>query len=112
MSVILNNGDGTYAAPHTYGIAETGYEIEVADFNHDGNDDFAVRGATEYMVHYGKGDGTFYPEVTYSASGGRFETGTHGDFNGDGAVDLAYPNFAGGVMVGTNHNADAQTLAG
>ena len=46
----MNNGDGTYAAPHTYGIAQTGYEIEVEDFNSDGNDDFAVRGDSQYMV--------------------------------------------------------------
>jgi hypothetical protein len=112
MSVILNNGDGTYAPPHTIGIAETGAEIEVGDFNHDGNDDFAVRGANEYMVHLGKGDGTFYPELDYTTSGGRFEAGAHGDFNGDGAIDLAYPNFTGGVTVVQNDNLDAQNLAG
>ncbi|MBN9118445.1 MAG: VCBS repeat-containing protein [Planctomycetes bacterium] len=112
MSVIMNNGDGTYAAPHTYGIAETGFEIEAADFNHDGNEDFAVRGANEYMVHLGKGDGTFYPEVTYQVPGGQFEKGTHGDFNGDGAVDLAFPTFGGQVAVATNDNSDAQSRAG
>ena len=111
MSVILNNGDGTYAAPHTYGIAQTGYEIEVEDFNSDGNDDFAVRGASQYMVHLGKGDGTFYPEVTYATPAGRFEAGAHGDFNGDGAVDFAYPS-TGGVTVVTNDHADYQNLAG
>src|SRR5947209_6946621 len=112
MSVILNNGDGTYAAPHTYGIAQTGYEIEVADFNNDGNDDFAVRGANEYMVHLGKGDGTFYPEVAYGTTGGLFQRGARGDFNGDGAVDLAYPTLAGTVTVVANDNADGQNLAG
>jgi FG-GAP-like repeat len=111
MSVLLNNGDGTYGAPHTYGIGQTGYEIEVADFNNDGFDDFAVRGATKYMVSNGKGDGTFYPSVEYATPTGRFEAGTHGDFNGDGAVDLAYPS-ASGVTVLSNDNADAQNLAG
>jgi hypothetical protein len=111
MSVLLNNGDGTYSAPHTYGISQTGYEIEVADFNNDGNDDFAVRGGSMYMVSLGKGDGTFYPSVTSSTPSGRFEAGTHGDFNGDGAVDLAYPG-GGGVTIATNDNADYQNLAG
>ncbi|MFO1064390.1 MAG: VCBS repeat-containing protein [Pirellulales bacterium] len=111
MSVLLNNGDGTYGAPHTYGIAQTGYEIEVADFNNDGNEDFAVRGGSMYMISHGKGDGTFYPSVTFPTPNGRFEAGTHGDFNGDGAVDLAYPG-AGGVTVVSNDNADAQNLAG
>lgn len=111
MSVILNNGDGTYAPPHTYGIAQTGYEIEVGDFNNDGNDDFAVRGGSQYMVSLGKGDGTFYPSVGFATPSGRFEAGAHGDFNGDGAVDLAYPT-ATGVTVVTNDHADYQNLAG
>lgn len=111
MSVLLNNGDGTYSAPHTYGIAQTGYEIEVEDFNNDGHDDFAVRGGSSYMVSMGKGDGTFYPSVSYSTPNGRFEAGTHGDFNGDGAMDLAYPTSNGVVVVG-NDNADYQNLAG
>jgi len=111
MSVIMNNGDGTFAPPHTYGIAQTGAEIEVADFNRDGNDDFAVRGGSLYMVSLGKGDGTFYPSVNYSTPAGRWESGTHGDFNGDGAVDLAYPGV-GGITVVANDNADAQNLAG
>lgn len=111
MSVILNRGDGTYEAPHTYGIAQTGYEIEVADFNHDGSDDFAVRGGSMYMVSLGKGDGTFYPSTNFPTPSGRFEAGTHGDFNGDGAVDLAYPT-GGGVAVVANDNADYQNLAG
>src|SRR5581483_4520397 len=87
-------------------------EIEVGDFNNDGNDDFAVRGSTMYMVHLGKGDGTFYPEVTYAASGGWFYHGAKGDFNGDGAIDLAYPKLGGGVTVVANDGADAQNLAG
>jgi hypothetical protein len=112
MSVIMSDGHGGFLPPHTLGIAETGEEIEVGDFNHDGNDDFAVRGANEYMVHYGKGDGTFYPEVDFSTTGGQFERGTHGDFNGDGAIDLAYPTFTGGVTVVQNDNADLTNLAG
>lgn len=111
MSVLMNNGDGTYSAPHTYGIAQTGYEIEVADFNNDGNDDFAVRGGSQYMLSLGKGDGTFYPSTNFSTPSGRFEAGTHGDFNGDGAVDLAYPSTSGVTLV-TNDNADRQNLAG
>ncbi len=112
MSVIMSDGHGGFEPPHTLGIAETGNEVEVGDFNHDGNEDFAVRGANEYMVHYGKGDGTFYPEVDFATANGAFERGTHGDFNGDGAVDFAYANTAGGVTVVSNDNADQTNLAG
>jgi FG-GAP-like repeat len=112
MSVILNNGDGTYAPPHLYPIAETGYEIEVADFNNDGNLDFAVRGATQYQIEYGKGDGTFFQSQNFATPAGQFEKGSqHGDFNGDGAIDLAYVSSAG-VTVVMNANNSVSNLAG
>jgi hypothetical protein len=112
MSVILNNGDGTYAPPHLYPIAQTGYEIEVADFNNDGFQDFAVRGASQYQVEYGKGDGTFFAAQNFATPVGQFEKGSqHGDFNGDGAIDLAYVSSAG-VTVVMNANDSASNLAG
>lgn len=112
MSVILNNGDGTYAPPHLYPIAETGYEIEVADFNNDGFQDFAVRGASQYQIEYGKGDGTFFSSQNFATPIGQFEKGSqHGDFNGDGAIDLAYVSSAG-VTVVMNANDSAANLAG
>lgn len=112
MSVILNNGDGTYAPPHLYGIAQTGYEIEVADFNNDGFQDFAVRGASQYQVEYGKGDGTFFAAQNFATPMGQFEKGSqHGDFNGDGAIDLAYVSSAG-VTVVLNANDSVTNLAG
>lgn len=111
MSILLNNGDGTYSAPHTYGIGQTGQEIEVEDFNNDGHMDYAVRGASKYMISHGRGDGSFFPAVEFPTTSGRFSAGTHGDFNGDGAVDLAYPSVSG-VTVLTNDNSDYQNLAG
>jgi autotransporter-associated beta strand protein len=112
MSVILNNGDGTYAPPTLYSIAQTGYEIEVADFNNDGFQDFAVRGASQYQIEYGKGDGTFYTAVNFATPPGQFEKGSqHGDFNGDGAIDLTYVSSAG-VTVVMNANDSAANLAG
>lgn len=112
MSVILNNGDGTYAPPTLYPIAETGYEIEVADFNNDGFEDFAVRGASQYQIEYGKGDGTFFQSQNFTTPVGQFEKGSqHGDFNGDGAIDLAYVSSAG-VTVVMNANNSVSNLAG
>lgn len=100
MSVILNNGDGTYQQPVTYAIPETGYEIEVADLNNDGFQDFAVRGVNLYMVEYGRGDGSFYASLNFPTPMGQFEKGSvHGDFNGDGAIDLAYVSGEGLTVV-------------
>lgn len=112
MSIVMNKGDGTYAPPVTYNIAQTGYEIEIGDFNQDGYQDYAVRGATQYQVGYGKGDGTFYDSLNFATPAGRFESGSlHGDFNGDGAVDLAYVS-TGAVTVVMNANDTAANLAG
>ncbi|MFL5339076.1 MAG: FG-GAP-like repeat-containing protein [Gemmataceae bacterium] len=112
MSVIMNNGNGTYAPPVIYPIAETGHEIEVADFNNDGFEDFAVRGATQYQVEYGKGDGTFFQAQNFTTPAGQFEKGSqHGDFNGDGALDLAYISNAGATVV-MNANDSAANQAG
>src|SRR4051812_39387580 len=47
----------------------------------------------------GKGDGTFYPSVSYAVPAGRFEMGGAGDFNGDGAADFLYPSTAGVTVV-------------
>lgn len=111
MSVVLSNGDGTYAPPKTYNIKQTGFEIESGDFNHDGHDDFAVRGSSQYMVQYGKGNGSFYPLVSYSVPTGRFEMGSSGDIDGDGAVDFAYPSTSG-VTIVRNANDDVTNVAG
>src|SRR5207244_2026575 len=74
--------------------------------------DFAVRGATQYQIEYGKGDGTFFSAQNFGTPMGQFEKGSqHGDFNGDGAIDLAYVSSAG-VTVVMNANDSAANLAG
>ncbi|HXD88767.1 MAG TPA: VCBS repeat-containing protein, partial [Urbifossiella sp.] len=111
VSVVYNEGNDTYDPPETYEIPETGAEVETGDFNDDGNEDFAVRGGNEYMVQYGKGDGTFYPEQSFPTASGFFEGGGKGDFNGDGAPDLMYAT-PGGVAVVMNAHNDQANLAG
>jgi hypothetical protein len=61
----------------------------VADFNGDGNMDFAVSGwenGQDLTVLLGKGNGTFAPPVSYNVDG-RVHV-LVGDLNGDGKPDI------------------------
>ena len=90
VSVLLGNGDGTFAAGVVYpmGASHTG-EIVVRDFNNDGRAD--VVGATGamgvIMVRLGQADGTLGAASSYAAGGSTGEI-TAGDLNGDGWLDV------------------------
>ena len=112
MTVLINNGDGTFAPPHTYRIPASGFGIVSADFNGDGVPDLAEQGGLGYEVQLGKGDGTFYPTVSYAGSFGPMRSAAVGDFNGDGSADLVAPKYAGIVSVVMNAGDDRTNVAG
>ena len=99
VSILLGNGDGTlqthvdYAVqPNSYAIYGPG-PIVVGDLNGDGKLDLVIGAglgccATTISVLLGNGDGTFQPEITYTA-GKSPNSIALGDFNGDGKPDLA-----------------------
>ncbi len=81
-TVFLGNGDGTFGSPTSYDT-EAARTVVVADFDDDGNNDFAVGEGTH--VFLGNGDGTFGSPVSYGL-------GTWlalGDFNEDAIIDIA-----------------------
>jgi FG-GAP-like repeat/FG-GAP repeat len=93
IDVYINRGAGTFR--HTTasgGDGPTG--LAVADFNGDGHPDLALANnsygdqGTTVGVLLGNGDGTFRPEVRYTAGAGVYGI-TAADLNGDGRVDLA-----------------------
>ena len=95
VTVLLSNGDGTFAPPVTYAVGMTaaGYDrdgIVAGDFTGDGHLDLAVAnsGSNTVSVLLGNGDGTFQPQVTY-AVGQAPQAIVAGDFTGDGHLDLA-----------------------
>lgn len=90
--------DGSFAAAFAPEVTELiGYPT-VADFNGDGIPDIAATGDSAVKVSIGKGDGTFAAPVALPNQGGGINFSTplsatgayivHGDFNGDGKVDL------------------------
>ena len=106
VSLLLNRGDGTFAAPVAYNLGDIVSNVAVGDFNGDGNLDLAS-GGTQAILLPGRGDGTFYAPVD-SAAGG-FSSVAAGDFNGDGLLDLAGGST---VTVLLNKGDDVANLAG
>ena len=95
VSVLLGNGDGTFAAPLPLQAGIRAEALATGDFNGDGKPDLAVAtdldeiGSVTILI--GNGDGTFQPQVSYS-TGRRAVFVATGDFNGDRKLDLAVVN--------------------
>ena len=98
VSVLLNNGKGSFLQAVNYEVGKPLNQVTVGDFNEDGNMDIAV--ATYFVgILLGNGDGTFQPVVKYDARGPNQIGGGNNvyptvtglgaaDFIGDGHVDL------------------------
>ena len=107
VSILLGNGDGTFAAPVDYPAGLQPVSVAVGDFNGDGNLDIAVANQANNTVSVllGNGQGVF-------ASGTPYPTGnspvavTVADLNGDGTLDLAVANQADNTISILLGNAD------
>lgn len=88
ISVLLGNGDGTFrpALPLAVSLPRA---LTVGDFNGDGVPDLAVGGSQGVSIFLGNGDGTFQPARDFAVGGQPALALAAGDFNRDGALDLA-----------------------
>jgi FG-GAP-like repeat/Abnormal spindle-like microcephaly-assoc'd, ASPM-SPD-2-Hydin/FG-GAP repeat len=91
VSVLLGNGNGTFATHVDYPVGGAVAGIAVGDFNNDGKLDIVVVygfDPAKVAVLLGNGDGTFKPftPTTAGFQGGSIAVG---DFNGDGKLDVA-----------------------
>lgn len=87
--VLLGNGDGSFSAQSATGLVG-GSSIAVADFNGDGNLDFATTNSDygSVGVLLGDGFGNLLPPSDFFAGFSRPDSVAAGDVNGDGNIDL------------------------
>ncbi len=110
--ILLGRGDGTFEARTGNPTGNGPVWVSSADFNKDGNADlvFANAGDVTHIgntvsVHFGRGNGTFGPPVSYRV--GSLPVAMFvGDFNGDGNPDLAVANRLSGTISILLSNAD------
>jgi hypothetical protein len=112
VSVLRNNGNGTFAAKVDYPAGTSPYGVAVGDFNGDFRADLAVNNQTGVSVFLNNGTGTFLPKVDYVTNGNGFSVAV-GNFNADGHPDLVVPNYSTGtvsVLLGSSSGTFAPKL--
>ncbi|MEE9442394.1 MAG: FG-GAP-like repeat-containing protein [candidate division Zixibacteria bacterium] len=94
VSVLINNGDGTFAPPVNYVAGGCPQSVFSADFDGNGSPDLAVAnaGSDDVSVLINNGDGTFAAPVNYPV-GNYTVSVISADFDGDGCLDLAVVGF-------------------
>ncbi len=99
-TVLLGNGDGTFAAQPAIPNSNAFPSASITDLNGDGHQDLVVGDSALVQVYLGKGDGTFSGPVSYQspAQPGVFFGITTADFNGDGKIDAVASDYDGRVV--------------
>jgi hypothetical protein len=105
LSVLLNNGDGTFRPAGTYGVYNYPWAVAAGDFRGVGVLDLVVanNASNDVEILQGNGDGTFRITARLGAGGVGTNAVVTGDFNGDGVLDFAVANAGSdnvGVFIG------------
>src|SRR3990172_9493422 len=116
VSVLKNNGDGTYTSVVNYAVGSQPVSVFAADLDGDGDQDLAVANSGggffgSVGVLTNNGNGTFAPVVNYPLSGSP-ESVCAADLDGDGDRDLAVANYDNGTVSVLKNNGDGTFAAG
>jgi hypothetical protein len=97
VTVLLNNGNGTFVKGQTINVGQDALGLAAADINGDGKLDlvttsFLPDGTRNVEVLLNKGKGTFEAPII-TTPGGSSTTVATGDFNGDGRQDVLLTDY-------------------
>ena len=102
VQVLLNEGNGKFGKPHYFAVNVGPDGIAAGDLKHNGKVDLVVsnnnfQAPSTLSILFGKGDGTFEPEVSYKVGAGPAGV-VIADLNGDGKLDIAVANIGDATM--------------
>jgi hypothetical protein len=110
VSVLLGNGNGTFAPKMDYGTDLGPRSVAIGDVNGDGMPDLVTSNyyyGSSVSVLLGKGNGTFATATNYPTSSNPNSVAI-GDLNGDGKLDLVTASLDSNkvtVLVGNGHGS-------
>lgn len=109
ITVLLNEGTGTFGTPIHYTTPTCSTYIVSGDFNNDGHSDIvtAHNSAYQISIRLGLGDGNFLPPNNIAVSSTPYFIDVL-DFNNDGNLDLISANLSGNsisVFLGNGNGA-------
>ena len=108
VSVLKNNGNGTFAAKVDYSVASTPRGVALGDLDNDGDIDIvaASNGFSVVTVLLNNGDGTFAPGTDINV-GGVSSTVSLADMDGDGSLDIVATNANNSAVAILKNNGHA-----
>ena len=116
ISVLLGNGDGTFAAKTDYDVGQPAYGVVFTDLNSDGKLDIVAEtsfsSTQNVSVLLGNGNGTFQTRVDYAFSGlAQPNSILASDFNNDTKPDIVVVNGSGATVFLGNGDGTLNTPA-
>lgn len=93
VSILLNNGNGTFQNHNTYSVMPAPRGLKVADYNNDSFPDIVATCSGTNVIAYlqNNGDGTFAASINSPTQQGPHWIDAY-DFNGDSYLDVALVN--------------------